>query len=208
MWRIVKAEFNYVWYLILIVVTLMVTGFHLYFRVNDHARFENILLPLSVSIILQVLIIRSIEKRDRFIVLLPVDTGVLARARVLLFFIPALALHLLYFLAYFILRDGGVRWQHDLFDVMMFFGLVLIGGSVYFIQHDIIQSRLKKRLSPELDVSIIILLITVIFLGIPLLLAPIWGLSGNILRVTCFIAGWVSLCLAQNAFQHRRSYLE
>jgi hypothetical protein len=206
MLQIVKAEFRYVWHLILVVMTLILSGFQLYFRVSDRGGFAHILLPLAAAIILQVIVIRSIEKRDRLFATLPVDLRLIARARVLLFLAPVICLHAIYFALYFVLRQDSVRWHHDIFDVLMFFGLVLFGSAAYFIQHDIMHSRFK--INPEIDVSILVVLISMVFIGIPLLLAPVWGMYGNVLRVLCFTAGWLSLYPASKSFARRRSYLE
>ncbi len=99
------------------------------------------------------------------------------------------------------------RWQHDIYDVMMFFGLILTGCSVYFIQHDL-YSFSKKLRNAELDIIVLIVVVAVIILGIPITLATVWGDTGNFLRVLCFLSGFIFLYPAIITFTRRSQFLE
>jgi hypothetical protein len=139
---------------------------------------------------------------------LPLDVREVAKARILLYTVPASAIYGIYFLLNIIFRDGSRLWVFDIFDILMFFGLILLSSSAILIQNDVFVVKLNKRLNPELDIFIIILFLSIVFIGIPLLLAPIWHWFGNVLRVLCFIAGLASLYPTILTYGRRRSYLE
>lgn len=208
MWHIFKAEFRYVYKNILLMAGFIIPGALFYFQISDTAGVSNVLSPLTIATILQFIIFRSIEKRDRQSVLLPFSIRQIAIARILLFLIPCFSLYGLYFILHLVFKDFSPRWNHDIYDLMMFFGLTLVGSSIYFIQHDLIFSFLQKNKNPELDISVLIVLIAVVCLGIPLALAPVLGYTGNLLRGFCFISGLVFIYPAVTIFERRKSYIE
>jgi hypothetical protein len=208
MWNICKAEFRYVAFYIILVSVCITGGFLFYFRIKESGTVSGMLFPLTVAIILQLLMHRSIEKRDRQIAVLPLSIRHISLARIGLFLVPVMLLHIVYMIFYLIFKSENPRWSHDFYDVLMFFGLALLGSSLYFIQHDLLYTFSVRKRNPEIDIIILIILLTALFLAIPLALAPVWGVTGNMLRLLCFLAGLASLYPAVMAYERRRSYVE
>ncbi|MFQ5628895.1 MAG: hypothetical protein ACE5I1_09050 [bacterium] len=208
MWRLIKTEFHYSNKNIMLVLALLIPGALLYMNASPKTGMNSMLFPLVTATIFQLLVFRSMEKRDRKYVLLPLSIRQLAAVRLSLFLIPCLGFYGVYLILQLIFKDAGPRWQHDIYDEMMFFGLILLGFSVYFILHDLYASYSRRAQKTETDLVMMIVLVVAIMLGIPLTLASIWGDGGNILRTLCFAMGLAFLYPAIVAFERRKSYLE
>ncbi|MFQ5824105.1 MAG: hypothetical protein ACE5JB_08640 [bacterium] len=208
MWQIFAAEFRYVYKNIILVVVIIVPGALFYFNISETAGVDNMIFPLTIATIFQLVIFRILEKRNRHSILLPLSIRQIAIARILLYLTSCLGFYGLYFILHFIFKNLSPRWQHDIYDVMMFFGLTLFGCSVYYVLHDLLFSFSRKFKTAEFDLIVFIILITAILLGIPLALAPMWGSTGDALRVLCFLSGFVFLYPAVVTFERRKSYLE
>ncbi|MFQ5633584.1 MAG: hypothetical protein ACE5I1_32875, partial [bacterium] len=189
MWRLIKTEFHYSNKNIALVLTFIIPGALLYMRSSPTTGTSAMLFPLVTATIFQLLVFRSMEKRDRKYALLPLSIRQLAAVRLSLFLIPCLGFYGVYIILQLIFKDAGPRWQHDIYDEMMFFGLILFGFSVYFILHDLYASFSRRAQKAETDLIVMIVLVVAIMLGVPLSLASIWGDGGNLLRTLCFAMG-------------------
>jgi hypothetical protein len=208
MWQIVKAEFEYMFKMILLVAGFIIPGALLYMRVSPTAGISAMLLPLTAATIFQPLIMRSIEKRERQQVLLPLPIRRIAAARLLLVVVPTLLYYGLYMILHLSFKHFSPLWFHDIFDVLMFFGLILFGFSLYLILRDLLISNFSHYKPAEFDAGVLVIIVSIIFLGIPIALATQWGISGNILRILCFFAGFVLLYPVVLSFTKRKTYLE
>ncbi|MFQ5753056.1 MAG: hypothetical protein ACE5HI_13780 [bacterium] len=208
MWRIFRAELLYVYKNIALVFAIIIPGGLYYFKISDTAGVEHIIFPLTIATIFQFVIFRIIEKRNRVNILLPLSIRQIAFARVFLYLVPCSVFYGLYFILFFLFRNIYPRWEHDIYDVLMFLGLTLFGCSAYYIQSDLATSLSNKVKNVELDVVVFIILISAIILGIPLALAGLLGTTGDALRVACFLTGWVFLYPTVVTFEKRKSYLE
>lgn len=208
MWPIVKAEFRYSHRSILLIAAFVIPGTLLYFRASATAGVSAMLFPLTVATIMTPIMVRSIEKRVRQNVLLPLAVKQIAWARVLLILTPAAGYYAVYFLLHAIFASMSSRWQHDVYDLMMFFGLIVFGFCAFFILKDLLSGFYLKRKALELELVILLALTAVVLLGVPIALATIYGSTGNVLRLLCFASGFVSLYPAVIFFERRRAYLE
>ncbi|MFQ5604444.1 MAG: hypothetical protein ACE5HS_14335 [bacterium] len=208
MWRILKAELLYVYKNIVLVLAIIIPGMLFYFRISETAGVNTMVFPLTIATILQLVIFWIIEKRNRQVVILPISIRQLAVSRLLLFLLPCVWYFGIYFLLYFFLKNVSPRWQHDIYDLLMFLGLILFGCSIYFVLLDLLHSWLNKFNSVEFDLVIFIILISTILLGIPLGLASVWETTGKIIRVMCLGAGIVLLYPAVKTFETRKSYID
>lgn len=208
MWQIVKAEFEYMAKMIFLVAGFIIPGALIYIRISPTAGISTMLLPLTVATIFQPLIMRSIEKRERQQVLLPLPIRRIATARLLLVVLPTVFYYGLYLILYLVFKFFSPLWFHDIFDLMMFFGLILFGFSLYLILRDMLISNFVNYRPAEFDAGILVVVCSLIFLAVPLALATQWGISGNILRVLCFFSGFVLLYPVVLSFTRRKSYLE
>lgn len=208
MWKIVKAEFQYMSKLILLVAGLIIPGTLIYLRISPTAGISAMLFPLTVATIFQPLIMRSIEKRVRQQVQLPLSIRSIATARLLLVLVPALFYYGLYMILHLIFIRFSPLWSHDIFDILMFFGLILFGFSLYLILHDLLVSKFSQYKPAEFDAGVLVVVISLIVLGIPMSLAFQHGITGNLLRVMCFFAGFVILYPVVLSFTKRKTYLE
>ncbi|MEJ2635622.1 MAG: hypothetical protein P8184_10055 [Calditrichia bacterium] len=209
MWNIIFAEFRYTYKLALVLAGFIIPAALFYIQTSPTAGISSMLFPLCAATILQLLIFRSMEKRERQNILLPLSVHRIALARVSLIVLPAVFFYGIYFFLRLLFGDTGSIWHHDPFDMMMFFGLVLLGFSVFLILHDLFVSIFKNYKAAEFDVVVLLVIISGVLLGIPLALAVAWkNPSLKMLQVFCFIAGFVFLYPAVFSFERRRSYME
>jgi hypothetical protein len=204
--QIVKAEFLYSFRGFLVLAVLIIPGCLIYSWTSETAGLNGMLLPLTVGSILQPVVLRTIEHRDRQHILLPQTCRKIALARLLVIATPVVVFYTLYLISHFLFRSLSTEWNHDAFDLMMFSGLVLLGFSVYFLQQDS-QSILGQRTRRvEFQMALLIVVIVAAYVAIPIALAPIFGPTGNLLRVLCFILGITIPYLMVMTFIRRRSY--
>lgn len=209
MWPIIKAEFHYNLRVIVVMIMFIIPAAFFYVRTSPSAGMSTMLLPLSAGVILQIFVVRSIEKRERLNVLLPTSIGQIAIMRVSLIFLPLLFFHVLYLVMHLAFRNKSSLWLHDTSDLVMFFGLILLGFSVYLILHDAFLSIFRNQKVAEFDILILIAMMALIFLGIPLAFATIWkNPSTGFLQKLCLLGGVLSLFPAVYGFRRRKSYLE
>jgi hypothetical protein len=194
--------------MILLVAGFIIPGALLYLQVSSTAGISAMLFPLTVATIFQPLIMRSIEKRERQQILLPLSIRQIAAARLLLVVVPALFYYGLYMILHLIFIHFSPLWSHDIFDLLMFFGLILFGFSLYLILHDLLISKFSQYKPAEFDAGILVGVIAIILLGVPLILAIQHGIPGNLLRIMCFFAGFVLLYPVMLSFMKRKTYLE
>lgn len=210
MWEIIRTEFRYVYKMNLLLAGVIIPGSLLYMSGSPTAGISVMLFPLSAGIILQLMIYRAIEKRERQQVLLPLSIRQLALARTGLVIGPTLAVYGIYLFLWAVFKDfNPAWWRQDILDLFMFFGLLLVGFSVYLILRDLFLSHIKNYRASELDIIILMVIILAVLLGIPLALAnPRSTLIINSLRILCFVCGLVILYPATVSFIRRKSYRE
>lgn len=208
MWPIVKAEFRYSYKSILLIAAFVIPGTLFYFRASATAGISSMLLPLTAATIMTPIMVKGIEKRDRLNVMLPLAIKQIAWARVLLILTPAVGYYAVYFLLHAIFASMSPRWQHDVYDLMMFFGLIVFGFCAFLILKDLLSGFYLKRKALELELVILLALTAVVLLGVPIALATMYGSTGNVLRLLCFASGFVLLYPAVIFFARRKAYLE
>lgn len=206
MWRLIKAEFHYVHRTLILVPLFIIPFFLLYMRVSTVA-VQHVVFPLAVASVISLLMVRSVERRERQQALLPLPLRQIALARVLLILIPSAAFYGAYFLLHLLLRRFYPVWEHDGYDLIMFLGLIFLGFSLYLVLHDFFVSNFSSYKSGESDILVMLVVIVLVLLGIPLLLATLWRPSLDLLRMLCLLAGGVMLYPAVASFVRRRSYL-
>lgn len=206
MWQLIKAEFHYVHRTLILVVLFIIPFFLLYMRISP-VSVQQVLFPLTVASVITLLMMRSVERRERQQALLPMPLRQIALARVLLILIPSAAFYGTYFLLYLLLRRFSPVWAYDGHDLVMFLGLILLGFSLYLVLHDFFASKISSYKSGESDVVILLAVIAIFLLGMPLLLAVWQQPSADLLRVLCLVAGGAMIYPAIASFVRRRSYL-
>lgn len=110
--------------LIAILVGFIVPASMLYIRSSPTAGVSTMLFPLCAGTILQLLLFRSMEKRERQNMLLPVSIRRIAIARVSLILLPCVFFYGLYLVLHLTLANTSDIWRHDIYDLFMFPGLV------------------------------------------------------------------------------------
>ena len=209
MFAIFLAELRYTYRVLLPVVVLIVLLYTAYYQLsNEDDGLHIIFFSLSIATILQLIILRSMEKRDRLLAILPLPNRQIALSRILLYALPCGFYYGLFFLLYGVASIFGMHIANDLFDELMFAGVVLLGFSCFFIVHDLASHMSFASLRKQADLFALVLLVTVALIGIPILIAPIEVERAQFLQALCFAAGLLSMLMAKIAFERRKSYLE
>lgn len=211
MWRAFISEFDYL-KMSLSFLLFIIPGFYA-FSVWSGKSGAWFVVPsvLTVSLLMQVFINRSLEKRDRQFLLLPISVRRLGVVRLGLVLIPAVAVHFGYILIDFILDGRLLGWHQGGVDELMFFSLTLIGFSAYFMLSDLIFASFRGDSHIGFDVVGLLIVIALIVMGIPITLAvlqksrPIpWdGIIFGFLAV-----GLLLLSMTVLTYTRRRTYLE
>lgn len=208
MYKIIQAEIHYTYKFIVPISALITIGFLVYQRISaDTGNLSLMLFPLTVATILQLIIHRSMEKRDRQLATVPLAIRQIALARILLYAAPCGLFYGIYFAYNLFSRIFNPFSGGDLYDKLMFSGMVLFGFSMYFILHDLAVSFSRKGLGLEGDLIAMIVLVVFALLIIPLMIAPLDGITAQTLQMICFVSGILSLYPAKVAFERRKSYL-
>ena len=210
MWQIFKAELRYN-ALSLMFTTAFICFFAILFARAKLLENPGIIffVPLTVTVIMHFMIYRSIEKRDRKDVLLPLSLKRIAVARLLLIVLPTAFFCGIYWLIYVFAAISGNVWQHDSLDLLMFIGVIFMCFALYLIQHDSFISAMGRGKAAEFDLLALVLMLLVFLMGIPLTFAAIWqSPTSEMLRVMAFFLGVIFLFLSITAFTKRKTYLE
>lgn len=207
MWQVIKTELRYTGLMTSFVAGLIIPAVVLYLQATESRNISVVLLPLVVAASLNPFVFRSLERRERQQILLPVSIARLGIARLFSFLVPAVVVYSSYLILYQLFKHDPL-WQEDMFDLAMFFGLILLGFSAFLIVRDISINWFEKYRAAEFDVVLLITVVSVILLAIPLILTQVHGHASDILRIACLVSGVLSLYPAVTSFTRRRSFLD
>ena len=220
MWKILKAEFNYNRSLLL---GLAVIIFFVY--VDETLIPSNKLtfmsMVLTFALINYMIISENKEKRNRHYIILPFSIKQIVIIRILKIIIPCFSICFLYFIIRFIYKPA---WSVDSREIIVFFGFIPFGYSVYFILSDLLKFKLEKTVKMALifvlfllTLVLFVLTITVISNGVfPVVMVIVsvfdfifgfnsfFGGYGSVIFLSCT---FILLCLSFVTFVHRKSYL-
>ena len=118
--QLLTAEFLYSVRGLFLLAGLIIPACLIYVQASETAGLSTMLLPLTVGIILQPVVLRSMEQRDRHHILLPLQCRMIALARLLVFVTPVVGFYGLYLAGHFLFRSLSAEWNHEMFDLMMF----------------------------------------------------------------------------------------
>ena len=210
MWHILKAELRYNAVSLIFTIAFICFFAMLFAR----AKLLNnpgviVFMPLTVTVIIHLLMFRSIEKRDRKDILLPLSTKEIAVSRLMLIVLPVVFFSAVYIVLSFIISLADYSWQHDVLDLLMFIGMIFMGFALYLIQHDSFISALGRSKASEFDLLALVLMSLIFLIGIPLAFAAIWQSPTNdILRIMAFFMGLIFLYTSVVSFIKRKTYIE
>jgi len=217
MWRLLKTEFVYNKYRLIIFFLFAVLLSLLY--INDpptSSIFPVLYLPFLF--LNQIIVFWNKEKRNRTHTLLPVSIRQIALTRILLIIIPYFCFNKIFLIVYNILTPG---WHFYYGQLIYILSIIFIFYSVYFILQDIF---LKKDTNPvRMIIYIVFSLIGLgAILGIYLIVADVPQplvdtiaflrkhnpFSVKYWAVTFLVMGLLSCCLTIVTYTRRKLYLE
>lgn len=210
MTNLIKAEIDYYKYRILTLFWI-VPAFYLFATMRHSDNWFVLPCIMAVAIVIQILIDRNIEKRERLHILLPLSVHRLAMVRLMILLLPCLCLYGIYLIIHLLMTRGLPSWNDGGFDLIMFFGLSLLGFSIYFIQRDLLSAVFRADARLGIDAIILIALCAAIIYGIPIGLAIHYKTkigSAEPEIAILFICGILFLYPTVVTFARRKSYLE
>ncbi len=210
MWQLLKSEFRYSAWRSMALLWIL-PGFYLYSRWSGSQSWYAVPSILTVAVAVQIIIERKIERKDRQHVSLPLSLAAIATVRLSLVLLPAFVLFSLYLLSRLLIAGSLPPWEQGGLDLLMFFGLTVLGFSVYFLQRDVFTTFFKRKKGKDVDIIILLAILLCLILGFPLTIAIIYKeriVSAENIIILLFILGLSLLYPTIISFKQRKSFLE
>ncbi len=190
---------------------LFIPAFYLYSTISGSQSWFVIPCVMTVAMVIQILIERSKERRERLLILLPISVQRIGLVRLLILLTPCFSLYGLYLIIHFAMNRSLPHWHQGGLDMVMFFGLTLLGFSIYFFQRDLLSSFFRKDSHIGVDAIILLVLCAIIIYGTPLTLAILYHGEIHVAEPLIWfllISGILLLYPTVLTFKRRRTFLE
>lgn len=208
--NLIKAEIDYYKYRILTLFWI-IPAFYLYAMIRDSDSWFVLPCIMSVAIAIQILIDRNIEKREHLHVILPISVRRIAMTRLLTLLMFCVSLYGVYLIIHLLVTRSLPPWNDGGFDLIMFFGLSLLGFSMYFVQRDLLSAIFRADARSGIDAIILIVLCATIIYGVPIGLTIHYKTKIDTAKpviAILFICSILLLYPSVVTFAQRKSYLE
>jgi len=210
MWALIKSDFEYCKYRTLTSLWI-IPGYYIYSVTSGQQSWFVVPSILSVSVVIQVLIERNMEKRERLHILLPVPIRGIGFSRLAILLFPFVGIIGLYLILQATLGGGLPPWTDGGIDLVMFFGLGLLAFSFYFLLRDLLLYSLKHMEQSGIDAIFMLITARIVIFGIAVALTILFKknpMAHQALILLLFFVGLNLLYPTLWSFARRKSYLE